>query len=444
MNKILLIIQREYLTRVKNKRFILTTLLMPLLIVGFIAVSTLLAIQGKESHKIAVVDANGFFKGNLKSSGNLNFEFEEGVDTLNYISKGYSDIILIPKFEGTEKTNYIIRSKKRISIITEGNISDRINAAIEDKMLQDAGINKGSLDSIHKQSQFAELKAVEENGGTVKESNAALSYGIGFGSGMLIYITMFIYGAMVMRGVMEEKTNRIAEVIVSSVKPFQLMLGKIIGIGAVGLTQFLMWIVLIVGLTTIAQAFIPHDVLEQVNTLQQYNGQMPSGGMVKAGEAAQQIYKVQHTFSTANWPVIIGCFIFYFIGGYLFYAALFAAVGSVVNEDPQDAQSLMLPITMPIIFSFIIMSNAVQDPSTPIAIWASIIPFSSPMVMMARIAYGIPGTVPYWQLGLSMISLIGGFLLTTWLSGKIYRTGILMYGKKVNWKEMGKWAFRRS
>jgi ABC-2 type transport system permease protein len=166
--------------------------------------------------------------------------------------------------------------------------------------------------------------------------------------------------------------------------------------------------------------------------------------MVQAGEAAQKIYKFQHTMNTANWPLIIGCFIFYFLGGYLFYASLFAAVGSVVNEDPQDAQSLMLPITMPIIFSFIIMSNAVQDPSTSIATWASIIPFSSPMVMMARIAYGVPGTVPYWQLAASMISLVGGFLLTTWLSGKIYRTGILMYGKKVSWKEMGKWAFRKS
>lgn len=222
------------------------------------------------------------------------------------------------------------------------------------------------------------------------------------------------------------------------------MSGKIIGIGAVGLTQFLMWIVLIVGLTTAAQAFVPHDVMEQVKTLQQANGQLPGNNMAQAGEAAQQIYKMQHTFSTANWPVIIACFIFYFLGGYLFYAALFAAVGSVVNEDPQDAQSLMLPITMPIIFSFIIMTNAVQDPSTPMAVWASIIPFSSPMVMMARIAYGIPGTVPYWQLGASMLSLIGGFLLTTWLSAKIYRTGILMYGKKVSWKEMFKWAFRKN
>ncbi len=419
---------------------------MPILIVVLIGGSTYFSIKGKDEHKIAVVDHNGFFKNNIKSSKEVVFEFPEAVDTSNYLKKGFTDIILIPKFEGTEKTNYIIRSKKRISLTAEATIAERINAAVEDNMLQTAGISKIQLDSIHKQSQFAELKAVEENeaGGNTKESNAALSYGIGFGSGMLIYITMFIYGAMVMRGVMEEKTNRIAEVMVSSVKPFQLMSGKIIGIGAVGLTQFLMWIVLIIGLSTAAQAFIPHDVMQQVQTLQQANGQMPGGGMMKAGEAAQQIYKVQHTISTANWPVIIGCFIFYFLGGYLFYAALFAAVGSVVNEDPQDAQSLMLPITMPIIFSFIIMSNAVQDPSTPIAVWASIIPFSSPMVMMARIAYGIPGTVPYWQLAASMLSLIGGFLFTTWLSGKIYRTGILMYGKKATWKTMFTWAFRKS
>ncbi len=444
MNKTLLIIQREYLTRVKNKRFLLTTLLTPLLIVLLIGGSTYLSIKGKDEQKIAVVDENGFFKNNIKSTQEIAFEFPEGIDTSNYLTKGYTAIILIPKFEGTQKANYIFRSKKSISIMTEDRIADRINAAIEDNMLQMAGINKIQLDSIHQQSQFAELKAVEESGGKAKESNAALSYGIGFGSGMLIYITMFIYGAMVMRGVMEEKTNRIAEVMVSSVKPFQLMLGKIIGIGAVGLTQFLMWIILIVGLTTAAQAFIPADVMDQVKTLQQSNGQMPGGGMMQAGDAAQQIYKVQHTISTANWPMIIGLFIFYFLGGYLFYAALFAAVGSVVNEDPQDAQSLMLPITMPIIFSFIIMSNAVQDPSTPIAVWSSIIPFSSPMVMMARVAYGVPGTVPYWQLAASMVSLIGGFIFTTWLSGKIYRTGILMYGKKVSWKEMGKWAFRKS
>ena len=197
MNKTLLIIQREYLTRVKNKRFVLTTILMPLLIVVLIAGTTFLSIKGKDERKIAVIDQNGFFKGNIKSTKALAFEFPEGVDTSNYLQKGYSDIILIPKFDSTGKMNYLIRSKKRISITTESAISERINAAIEDNMLQTAGIDKAQLDSIHQQSQYAELKAVEENGEGVKESSAGLSYGIGFGSGMLIYITMFIYGAMV-------------------------------------------------------------------------------------------------------------------------------------------------------------------------------------------------------------------------------------------------------
>jgi ABC-2 type transport system permease protein len=253
---------------------------------------------------------------------------------------------------------------------------------------------------------------------------------------------MFIYGAMVMRGVMEEKTNRIAEVIISSVKPFELMMGKIIGIGAVGLTQFILWIVLIISLTSVAMGFLPADVQTQVAALQQSNGQM-AGGMAQASESAVKIYNMQHTIATANWPLIIGCFIFYFIGGYLFYAALFAAVGSTVNEDPQDAQSLMFPITMPLIFSYVITTMVTQNPNTPIAFWASIIPFSSPMVMMARVAYGVPSAVSYWELILSMAVLVGGFIFTTWLSGRIYRTGILLYGKKVTWKLMFKWAFKK-
>ena len=165
--------------------------------------------------------------------------------------------------------------------------------------------------------------------------------------------------------------------------------------------------------------------------------------MAKAGGAAWQIYKLHKAVESTNWALIIFCFLFYFIGGYLFYSALFAAVGSAVNEDPQEAQSLMLPITLPVVFSFIIMSVAVQDPGGPLAVWASIIPFSSPIVMMARIPFGVPGTVPWWQLGLSMLLLVLGFLGTTWLAGRIYRTGILLYGKKPSWKVMWKWAFQR-
>jgi len=444
MHKIWLIIQREYLTRVKNKRFLLVTFLMPLLIIGLIFGSAYLSSTGTEHRKIAVVDPNGFIKSSLKNTSQIEFEFPDKVDTSNYTSKGYTDILILPNFDSAKKTNYILRSKKSMGLMMQNSISDKINSAIEDQMLQEAGIRQNVLDSIHKASQYAELKAYEDKGKVSKESSAGLAMGIGYASGFLIYITLFIYGTMVMRGVMEEKTNRIAEVIISSVKPFELMLGKIIGIGAVGLTQFIMWIVLITSLTSVGMSMLPPDLQHQVATLQQSNGQMGgAAGMAQASESAIRIYNMQHTIANANWPLIISCFVFYFLGGYLFYSALFAAVGSVVNEDPQDAQSLMFPITMPIIFSYLITNMVTQNPNTPLAFWASIIPLSSPMVMMARIAYGVPSAVSYWELALSMIVLIAGFLFTTWLSGKIYRTGILMYGKKVNWKTMIKWAFTK-
>jgi ABC-2 type transport system permease protein len=389
MNKILLIIQREYLSRVKNRTFILTTLLTPLLFALMIGGATYFSMRGHSDHKIAVVDANGFFKGNLKNTKELAFEFPEGVDTSNFTAKGYTDILLIPKFNGTRKTDYIIRSEKSLGFALQEKIESKVNAAIEDQRLQENGISRAQLDSIHEQSKFAELKTMHQGENGARESSEGLAYAIGYGCGILIYITMLIYGMMVLRGIMEEKTNRIAEVVISSVKPFQLMMGKIIGIGAVGITQFILWIILIFGLVTAAQSFMSHDTMEQVRMLQQNGGVMPGGGAMQASEAAQKMYSVQHTLGTANWAMIIGCFIFYFIGGYVFYAALFAAVGSVV-EDIQGSQSLTLPVTMPIIFSFFIMTSAVQNPDSSLAVWASIIPFSSPIVMMARIAFGVP------------------------------------------------------
>jgi ABC-2 type transport system permease protein len=445
MSKITLIIKREYTSRVRNRAFILSTLLTPLLFAGLFGVNIWMSIRGKNAtnHNIAVVDKSGIFKNNLKGNSELTFSFPEGVDTTNFIAKGYSDILLISDFSSPKNnTNYIIRSQKSLGYALKETIERRINSAIEDQKLQDNGIRKTQLDSIHKESQFAELKTEQLSGNKVTESNEGMAMAIGYGCGILIYITMLVYGMMVMRGVMEEKTNRIAEVIVSSVKPFQLMMGKIIGIGAVGITQFLLWIVLMTILITAAQSFIPHDVLEQAKTLQQNGGMMPGGGMMQASEGAQKLYSIQHSLSTTNWAMVVGCFIFYFLGGYLFYAALFAAVGSVM-EDIQSSQSLTLPIMMPIIFSFVIMTSVIQNPTSPLAFWASIIPFSSPIVMMARISFGVPTTVPYWQLGLSMLTLAAGFLFTTWLAAKIYRTGLLMYGKKVTWKEMFKWAFKR-
>ena len=278
------------------------------------------------------------------------------------------------------------------------------------------------------------------SGKTENDTKVGVSYAVGMISGFMIYIILFIYGTMVMRGVMEEKVSRIAEVIISSVKPFQLMMGKIFGIGAVGLIQFLIWLVLVFGIQFAIALMFP-------SLVQSMQGQPIQPAGMQAAHAVQEsgaMSGAMKGLSTINFPLIIGCFIFYFIGGYLLYSSLFAAVGSAVNEDPQDAQSLLLPITMPIIFAIVIMMKAVNDPNSGIAIFGSLFPLTSPIVMMARVAYGVPDGVTLFQLILSMILLILGFLGTTWVAAKIYRTGILLYGKKITWKVMWTWAWKKN
>ena len=252
-----------------------------------------------------------------------------------------------------------------------------------------------------------------------KSANAEIAKIIGYVSGFLMYFILLLYGSQVMMGVTEEKTSRIAEVVVSSVKPFQLMVGKIIGIGLVALTQFLIWIACI---------FIIYNVTKTTGSV---------------GTASDMVGKIQEVFTSVNIPLVVGCFIFYLLAGFFFYSSLYAAIGSAINEDMREAQSLSFPITMLIIFSIALMTPAIANPTSSVAVWASIIPFSSPIVMMARIPFGVPNTVPWWQLGLSMVLLIAGFMFTTWFAARIYRTGILMYGKKPSWKEMIKWAFRK-
>jgi ABC-2 type transport system permease protein len=443
MKKIGLIIRREYITRVRNKTFLLSTFLLPITIVLLISGTTLLAIKGRTTHRIAVLDQNGYFRNYLKSDSSLVFDFSPGIDSLNYAAKNCSAILIIPELKEGKKTVCRLKYKKQLGLANISDLEKRISSAITDQLIYTkTNLSRGRLDSIRAASDIAELKTYSDEGKNVKASSQGLSYGIGYVCGFLIYMLTFIYGAAVMRGVMEEKTSRVAEVIVSSVKPFPLMLGKIVGIGAVGLTQFLLWIGLFVVLGGIAYAFIPHNILTEVGQLQQAN-MVSNGSAVQTSEAARQVYALQQSVASTNWLLIIGCFIYYFLGGYFFYASLFAAVGSVVNEDPQEAQSLLLPISLPIIFSFIIMTIAVQDPGGPLSVWASMIPFSSPIMMMARIPYGVPAGVPYWQLLLSMGLLAAGFLFTTWMAGKIYRTGILMYGKKPGWKTMWRWAWRK-
>lgn len=443
MNKVSLIIQREYITRVSNKRFLLMTILMPLVFIIFIFGSAYFAATIREETNIAVANDPGFLKGNLVSEkGDLKFEFTQEVDSNNYAEKGFDGVLYT--FIENDKLIGNIHSKKQLGLEKSNYIDRQLNKAVENNLLLERGIQKTTLDSIKNASkENVSLKnLVEDEKGKNKESNAGLAYGIGFGSGILIYMTMFIFGSMVMRGVAEEKTNRIAEVIVSSCKPFELMLGKIIGIAGVGLTQLLLWIALIVALSTSLTMFLPTETIQQAQQMQQ--SQVPGAAMGNA-DMASKIMEAKATLTEGvNWFLIIGCFLFYFLGGYLFYASLFAAVGSVINEDPQEAQQLMLPITMPIIFSFVVLNGVLANPSSSMAVWMSIIPFTSPIIMMGRIPFGVPNTVPYWQMAASMLSLVGGFIFTTWFAGKIYRTGILLYGKKVTWKEMIKWTFRKS
>ena len=440
MNKTALIIKREYLSRVRKKTFILTTILTPLLFAGVIAAVVLITVKNIRHEKVAVVDPSGVFKGGLENSDIITYDFKNDIDTGNFVQRGYSAILFPPGIGTNSSSRYQLVTSGSLSRFANDRIRKDINSTIENNLISDElKIDPRRIDSIKTRAQTTQIDPVKKGDiGKNVNNNFELASGIGYVTAFLIYITLFIYGVMVMRGVMEEKTSRIAEVVVSSVKPFQLMLGKIIGIGAVGLTQFLIWIVLIAAFSTIAMSLIPADVMAQ---MQQAKDAMPASN-AETSEAISAIANAKATLAAVNWPMVIGGFIFYFIGGYLFYASLFAAVGSTVNEDAQDAQSLTFPITIPIVLAIIIMINAINDPTSSLATWSSIIPFFSPIVMMSRIPFGVPDTVPFWQLGLSMALLVLGFLFTTWLSAKIYRTGILLYGKKPNWKEMLKWVGR--
>jgi len=438
MSKVGLIIKREYLSRVRKKTFILTTILTPLLFIGMIAAVTFITAKNIRNEKLAVVDEQSLLKSNLKNSKSVSYEFRNDVDTSNFKSKGFTAILFAPHSGINQTRNFKLISEKSLNRIANDRIDKDISHALESNMIsQELKIDPVLIDSIKSRANEVKIEAVKKDElGKLTSSNFDIASGIGYLTGFLIYITLFIYGVMVMRGVMEEKTNRIAEVMISSVKPFQLMMGKIIGIGAVGLTQFLIWIILISGLSVLFGSSLSPETMQQVQ-----NAQQGAGGMQQSAPPGGMAALVTN-LSSVNWIMVVGCFLFYFLGGYLFYASLFAAVGSAVNEDSQDAQSLSFPITLPIILAIIIMINAINDPGSSLATWSSIIPFFSPIVMMARIPFGVPDTVPYWHLGLSMVLLVLGFLFTTWLSAKIYRTGILLYGKKPSWKEMVKWLRR--
>ncbi|HJT72765.1 MAG TPA: ABC transporter permease [Chitinophaga sp.] len=435
MNKIWLIIKREFITRVRKRSFLVVTLLVPLFFAAMIVIPILIATNSKDEKRIAVIDESHLFLNRFPDNKGVYYKYLENisVDTFRHTYKeyGYSGLLYIPRLDINRPSGITYYSDAQPGIATESRLNRHVNDLIEEERMKQANID---VEKVH--AFKSDINIDFQTGEEGKKGNSAVAYGVGYASGFIIYIILMFFGMSVMRGVMEEKVSRIAEVMISSVKPFQLMMGKIIGIAGVGLLQFLIWVVLIIGVQLVLPLFFSAD---SISALQE-------GGMQSASNTAaiEAMEKISFVLGSINWTVIITCFIFYFLGGYLFYSALFAAVGSLVNEDPSDAQALTFPITLPIIIGIMVMISAVQNPTSSLAVWGSIIPFTSPMVMMARLPYGVPGTVPYWQLGLSISLLILGFLATTWLAGKIYRTGILMYGKKITWKEAIRWIGRKS
>lgn len=434
MNKILLIIQREYLTRVRKRSFLLTTILVPIVIIGFYAAIIAVAVSDtSEAEKIAVIDEANLFNGKIeadkKESITYDFIGNETVESFKkrYKDRGYSGFLYIPQAGISEPDRIKLYSPTTISLSTKNKIERKVDKAIEQQRLAHENIDRDKYESI---KSDADIENTIDSGEGEKKSVQEVASTVAFAAGILIYMILLIYGSMVMRGVMEEKTNRISEVIISSVKPFQLMMGKIIGIGAVGITQFVIWIVLIGLLQFIVPLLFPS-----------LTGQIPQAGVegVPMAKEAGMLGKITEGFQSIPMGLLLFSFLFYFLGGYFMYASLFAAIGSV-SEDQQEAQQLVFPVMMPIILGFVMLTKAVQDPNSGLALFGSLFPLTSPIVMLGRIPFG----VPYSQLILSMALLILFFLFCTWLAGRIYRTGILMYGKKGSWKEMMKWAFKRS
>jgi ABC-2 type transport system permease protein len=415
MNKILLIIQREYVTRVRKKAFIVMIFAVPALLLimsGAIALVAKSSSELSDQQTVKVLDDSKIFAGKFHDGKNIKFQVTtQSLKTLKEeVKKDENFSILRIPASYSKKDSVQIYSKKKPSFVLTGEIEKQMNdIAVSDGMLKNH-IDTAIINSVRKINISLNPIQVTDTGD--KNANVGANIGVGIACAILIYISLIIYGAQVMRGVIEEKTSRIIEVIISSVKPFQLMLGKIIGVGLVGLTQFAAWIILSILATKIAGAAFSTPQSSAMGFLA--------------------------VLKTIPFGYIMGVFIFYFLTGYLLYSALFAAVGSAVDSET-ETQQFMFPVTMPLLFTYILsVSVLFQAPDSPLAVWLSMIPFTAPVAMMVRIPFGGVSTL---QLTISMILMIAGFLFTTYVAARIYRVGILMYGKKASFKELSKWFF---
>ena len=394
------------------------TILGPLLIAGIIILPTYLAMQGHDERIIALYEENTFFSSKLEDTDNLHFvkiPFEE----VNIIKEDFSASSYYALLDIKDAENFALYSNQQVSLSVQSEIEGKLSDILQREKLKLAGIDLQILEGVTTQIEVKTIIIGEEGETT---GNAEVSFGIGFMCGILIYMFIFMYGTMVMRGVIEEKTSRIVEVIISSVKPFQLMMGKILGVALVGLTQFMLWIILTIIISSFAEV-----LFFDMSAIAAENSEMGQEQSVIVSELLKSLAGI-------NIAQLLISFVFYFLGGYLLYSALFAAVGSAVDAEA-DTQQFILPITIPLILSFILMQPVMNNPDGVLAYWLSLIPFTSPIIMMVRLPFGVSNA----ELILSMALLVVGFLATTSLAAKIYRTGILMYGKKASYKELWKW-----
>lgn len=435
MRQLKLIIQREYWTRVKRRSFLVATLVTPLAFgVFMVVVNYILQYKSDEAIRIAVIDEGGLFSGGIADENNVYFkllktDLAEVKD--NFESFDYHGILVTPPLGALTQSHYTAKyyTDQKLTLELEPILADRLKTALRKQKIATLHLDEQQLKALNSQVDIEPL-AVSPQAVVGTSLAGKIAAVIGMVMAFFMYTTVFIYGMMVMRSVMEEKTNRIVEVMISSVRPFPLMLGKIIGVGLVGLTQVLAWAILVPLMLVGVSLLFGFDVNAAAMTA-------PPPEMVDL-DPEQLAAQIMLELGTFNWWLIAPLFLLYFLGGYFMYAALFAAVGSAMGDDLGEGQSLTIPITIPVILAFYITIAAIQSPNSGLAVWASLFPLFSPIVMPSR----LPFDPPWWQIVVSLVLLLLTCVALVWLSGRIYRVGILLYGKKVSLWEMGRWIFR--
>lgn len=433
MHNIFLIIQREYITRVRKKSFLIMSIVGPLLIAGLWVVPIWLSTRDTDQKTIEILDDSGYFKEKFTETSSLKFEYIQtdlvAAKTEILSSENYG-LLYIPRINLDEPEGITFFSGKNPSIEVIQDLEWAMKSVVEDIKLERSSIDQATLDSLRADIDIDMINMTDSG---EKAGSAGVATIIGYISALMIYFFIFVYGIQILRGVIEEKSSRIVEVIVSSVKPFHLMMGKILGVGAVGLTQYIIWLVLSIMITAGISSYFNIDRTDSLPA------QTEQSGVIEGEQSNEFVAEMLNSLESIDFSLLAVAFLLYFLGAYLLYGSLFAAIGSAVDND-SDAQQFQLPVTIPLIFSLIVLTAILREPDGSLAFWLSMIPLFSPVIMMMRIPFG----VPYWEIGLSLTLLIAGFIFTTWLASRIYRIGILMHGAKVNYRILGKWLFMKN